>query len=200
MHAQCACCAHCLHGRHGADGRRCGLPWPARRRCFSRTTRCTTTTSTTTRCRCNVQDAAKMQVQHGDYERFDRSRRAWAALSDPSGRAMPSFAHWALAACGRAKVKVLTLQSVRLRALQRVTRHAPITAPPAPLVGQKHHFCCRLRPGMFVALPLPAAPANSLPQRPLSFRLVAQVAKSRQNGKDRDDLLRVRVLALDDGR
>ena len=91
MHAQCACCAHCLHGRHGADGRRCGLPRPARRRCFSRTTRCTTTTSTTTRCRCNVQDAAKMQVQHGDYERFDRSRRAWAALSDPSGRAMPFF-------------------------------------------------------------------------------------------------------------
>ena len=112
----------------------------------------------------------------------------------------PTGPHWALAACGRAQVKMLTLQSVRLRALQRVTRHAPITAPPAPLVGQKHHFCCRLRPGMLVALPLPAAPANSLPQRPLSFRLVAQVAKSRQNGKDRDDLLRVRVLALDDGR
>ena len=48
---------------------------------------------------------------------------------------------------------------------------------------------------MLVALPLPAAPANSLPQRPLSFRLVAQMAKSSQNGKDGDDILQKYVCS-----
>ena len=75
----------------------------------------------------------------------------------------------------------------------------PHHVSPAPLGGQKHHFCCRLRPGMVVVLPLPAAPANSLPPRPLSCRLAEQMAKTRRNGKGGDDLLKIHALALDNG-